>query len=68
MSTCDNCDCTDKSQCVKKRNNYTIDIIETEKSYLDEVVHGGVVAAEAEHGGQCKCGTACACVDCQCGK
>ncbi|KAF2314335.1 hypothetical protein GH714_025455 [Hevea brasiliensis] len=30
-STCGNCDCADKSQCVKKGSSYTADIVETEK-------------------------------------
>ncbi|CAD5182270.1 unnamed protein product [Musa acuminata subsp. malaccensis] len=64
MSTCGNCDCVDKSQCVKKGNSYGIDIVETEKSYVDEVI---VAAEAAEHDGKCKCGAACACTDCKCG-
>merc|ERR1712119_267433 len=51
MSTCGNCDCVDKSQCVKKGNSYGIDIVETEKSYVDEVI---VAAEAAEHDGKCK--------------
>ena len=59
---CGNCDCADKSQCVKKGNS--IDFVETDKSYIEDVVMG---APAAEHDGMCKCGTACACVDCTCG-
>ncbi|RRT34140.1 hypothetical protein B296_00056759 [Ensete ventricosum] len=33
MSTCGNCDCADKSQCVKKGNGYAIEIVVTEKRY-----------------------------------
>ncbi|KAJ7981741.1 Metallothionein-like protein [Quillaja saponaria] len=32
--TCGNCSCSDKSQCVKKGNNYGVDIVETGKSLL----------------------------------
>ncbi|GFZ05743.1 hypothetical protein Acr_17g0013150 [Actinidia rufa] len=58
---CDNCDCTDSSQCVKKGNS--IDIIETDKSYIEDVVMG---VPAAESGGKCKCGTSCPCVNCTC--
>uniref|UniRef100_Q9STC3 Metallothionein n=1 Tax=Elaeis guineensis var. tenera TaxID=51953 RepID=Q9STC3_ELAGV len=63
MSTCGDCDCADKSQCVKKGNGYGMVIIETEKSYFEEVVE---VAAAAEP--DCKCGSNCACAGCTCGK
>ncbi|XP_020105357.1 metallothionein-like protein type 3 [Ananas comosus] len=64
-STCGNCDCADKSQCVKKGNSYGMEIVETEKSYFDSIVEA---PAAAEHDGKCKCGASCACVDCTCGK
>nr|ABA43635.1 metallothionein-like protein [Metroxylon sagu] len=64
MSTCGNCDCADKSQCVKKGNSYGIEIIETEKSYVDHVVEA---PAAAKNEGECKCGASCACADCTCG-
>ncbi|KAF3771771.1 Metallothionein-like protein type 3 [Nymphaea thermarum] len=64
MSTCGNCDCADKSQCVKKGNSYGIDIVDTDKSYFDEVVE---VPMAAESGGKCKCGASCKCVNCTCG-
>nr|ACV51811.1 metallothionein type 3 [Typha angustifolia] len=63
MSTCGNCDCADKSQCVKKGNSYGVEIIETEKSYHDGVFE----VAAAKNEGNCKCGPSCACVDCHCG-
>ncbi|KAG9448100.1 hypothetical protein H6P81_014228 [Aristolochia fimbriata] len=63
MSTCGNCDCADKSQCVKKGNSYGIEIIETEKSYYDAVE----VAPAAENEPKCKCGTGCTCTTCSCG-
>ncbi|GMN44863.1 hypothetical protein TIFTF001_014047 [Ficus carica] len=63
MSDCGNCDCSDKSQCVKKGSSYTL-VIETEKiSYMDAVA---VDAPAAEHDGKCKCGSSCACVNCTC--
>uniref|UniRef100_Q9STC4 Metallothionein n=2 Tax=cellular organisms TaxID=131567 RepID=Q9STC4_ELAGV len=65
MSTCGNCDCADKSQCVKKGNSYGIEIIETEKSNFNNVIDA---PAAAEHEGNCKCGASCACVDCKCGQ
>ncbi|OAY82152.1 Metallothionein-like protein type 3 [Ananas comosus] len=74
-STCGNCDCADKSQCVsklgtiyicrKKGNSYGMEIVETEKSYFDSIVEA---PAAAEYDGKCKCGASCACVDCTCGK
>ncbi|KAB2032723.1 hypothetical protein ES319_D05G396100v1 [Gossypium barbadense] len=54
---CGNCDCSDKSQCVKKGNSL---VIETEKSTV-------VVEAVAENDGKCKCGDSCSCTDCTCG-
>ncbi|KAJ4726313.1 Metallothionein 3-like protein [Melia azedarach] len=35
--TCGNCDCADKSQCVKKGSSYVADFVETE-SYVSAVV------------------------------
>ncbi|KAA3453038.1 Metallothionein-like protein type 3 [Gossypium arboreum] len=57
---CGNCDCSDKSQCVKKGNSM---VIETEKSYISTVV----VEAVAENDGKCKCGDSCSCTNCTCG-
>ena len=64
MSTCGNCDCADKSQCVKKGNGYSIEIIETEKSFYEAAV---TEVPAAENDGKCKCGTQCTCVNCTCG-
>ncbi|KAL0443529.1 UNVERIFIED_CONTAM: Metallothionein-like protein type 3 [Sesamum latifolium] len=61
--TCGNCDCSDKSQCVKK--GYSAEFIVTEESYTETVVMDASVVAE--HDGKCKCGTSCACSDCTCG-
>ncbi|KAL0406806.1 UNVERIFIED_CONTAM: Metallothionein-like protein type 3 [Sesamum latifolium] len=64
---CGNCDCADKTQCVK--NGYAAaDIMEAEEiiSYTETVVVD-VTAAAAEHDGKCKCGSSCACTDCTCG-
>ncbi|XP_039017186.1 metallothionein-like protein type 3 [Hibiscus syriacus] len=55
---CGNCDCSDKSQCVKKGNTM---IIETEKSYI------GTVATEVPAENDCKCGANCTCTNCTCG-
>ncbi|OVA07764.1 hypothetical protein BVC80_8961g27 [Macleaya cordata] len=63
MSSCGNCDCADKTQCVKKGNTYGVEIIETEKSYYDAVSE--VPAGETD--GKCKCGPSCTCVGCTCG-
>ncbi|MGT4996976.1 hypothetical protein ACRWEV_27590, partial [Escherichia coli] len=63
MSTCGNCDCADKSQCVKKGNGYGVEIVETEKSYG----YAGVVMAAAENDPKCKCGPGCTCTTCTCG-
>ncbi|CAD5166799.1 unnamed protein product [Musa acuminata subsp. malaccensis] len=65
MSTCGNCDCADKSQCVKKGNGYGIEIVGAEKSYFDNVINA---PAAAENDGMCKCGPACACFDHKCGQ
>ncbi|CAA2966633.1 metallothionein type 3 [Olea europaea subsp. europaea] len=61
---CGNCDCSDKSQCVKKGSAYGIDIIETETSYIETVVMDAPAAAE--NCGKCKCGTSCTCTHCTC--
>ncbi|MGT5079095.1 hypothetical protein ACRWDA_26240, partial [Escherichia coli] len=62
MSTCGNCDCADKSQCVKKGNSFGVEIVETVKSYYD-----GVGMAGGENNPKCKCGPSCSCTDCTCG-
>lgn len=56
--TCGNCDCADKSQCVRKGNR---DGIETELSYDDAMIMN---VAEND-GCQC-CGPSCACTSCGC--
>ncbi|XP_066159465.1 putative inactive flavonol synthase 2 isoform X1 [Oryza sativa Japonica Group] len=40
---CGNCDCADKSQCVKKGTSYGVVIVEAEKSHLKEVAAGEVM-------------------------
>nr|ACC77568.1 type 3 metallothionein [Prosopis juliflora]AIE88423.1 metallothionein type 3 [Prosopis glandulosa] len=62
---CGNCDCADKSQCVKKGNGYVADIIDPDNSYDESYMMAG--AAAGEHDGKCKCGPSCSCVDCTCG-
>ncbi|CAN6588858.1 unnamed protein product [Malus baccata var. baccata] len=57
---CDNCDCTDSTQCVKKGNSYDLVIVETENRSMDTVF---VDAPAAEHDGKCKCGTGCSYID-----
>ncbi|KAK9025714.1 hypothetical protein V6N11_038572 [Hibiscus sabdariffa] len=59
---CGNCDCADKSQCVKKGNTM---VIETEKSYISTVVTDDVIFGTLENG--CKCGANCSCTTCTCG-
>ncbi|KAL4271899.1 hypothetical protein GQ457_13G003530 [Hibiscus cannabinus] len=61
-NTCGNCDCADKSQCVKKGNTM---VIETEKSYISTVVTDDVIFGTLENG--CKCGANCSCTTCTCG-
>ncbi|CAA0808529.1 metallothionein 3 [Striga hermonthica] len=62
---CTGCDCSDKSQCVKK--GYAADLIETEPSlFFSENVDMGVLAA-GENDGKCKCGSSCTCTNCTCG-
>ncbi|XP_020245354.1 metallothionein-like protein 3B [Asparagus officinalis] len=62
MSSCGNCDCADKSHCVKKGNNYGVVIVETEKRTFEEVIE------VAENDGKCMCTTNCTCTGCGCGK
>ncbi|XP_074358669.1 metallothionein-like protein type 3 [Apium graveolens] len=57
-SSCGNCDCADKTQCVKKGNSFGIDIVETEKSSVETMVMN---MSEND----CKCGTSC--TNCTCG-
>uniref|UniRef100_J3KXD9 Metallothionein n=1 Tax=Oryza brachyantha TaxID=4533 RepID=J3KXD9_ORYBR len=59
---CGNCDCADKSQCVKKGNSYGVVLVDTQESRLEEIAGAG-----AENGG-CNCGSNCTCTDCKCGK
>ncbi|KAI4322941.1 hypothetical protein L6164_022588 [Bauhinia variegata] len=61
--TCGNCSCADKNQCVKKGNSYGVDIVETEKSYVET----DVMDVAAENDGKCKCGPSCSCTNCTCG-
>ncbi|KAK4787106.1 hypothetical protein SAY86_010939 [Trapa natans] len=61
---CGNCDCTDKSQCVKKGSIYVIDVVETDKSFINAAV---IDAVAYEHEGKCKCGSSCTCTGCTCG-
>ncbi|KAG2677816.1 hypothetical protein I3843_12G116800 [Carya illinoinensis] len=61
---CGDCDCADKSQCVKKGNGYGLVIVETEKSYSTVVMDS---PAAAEHDGKCQCGASCTCTSCTCG-
>ncbi|ERN20507.1 hypothetical protein AMTR_s00068p00182880 [Amborella trichopoda] len=49
--------------CRKKVNSFGLELVETEKSYFDEVVEMAV----AEHDPKCKCGPVCPCVNCTCG-
>ncbi|KAJ6894293.1 metallothionein 3 [Populus alba x Populus x berolinensis] len=63
-STCDNCDCADKTQCVKKGSSYTAGIVETEKSYVST---GAMEVPATENDGKCKCGANCTCTTCTCG-
>ena len=63
-STCGNCDCADKTNCVKKGSSYTVDIVETEKNFVSTVV---MDVPAAENDGKCKCGSSCTCTNCTCG-
>nr|AAX39389.1 metallothionein-like protein [Oryza officinalis] len=60
---CGNCDCADKSQCVKKGTSYGVVIVDAEKSHFE-------MAEEVsyENDGKCKCTTGCSCAGCNCGK
>ncbi|XAR68333.1 hypothetical protein NMG60_11003425 [Bertholletia excelsa] len=61
---CGNCDCADKSQCVKKGNAHGINIVETQKSHIETVV---MEAPAAKNNGKCNCNP-CTCTDCRCGQ
>ncbi|WOH02979.1 hypothetical protein DCAR_0522369 [Daucus carota subsp. sativus] len=61
-NTCGNCDCADKTQCVKKGNSFGLDIVETEKISAETIMMEG-----SENDGKCKCGTSCTCTNCTCG-
>ncbi|KAM0947572.1 hypothetical protein DsansV1_C07g0068861 [Dioscorea sansibarensis] len=63
MSSCGNCDCVDKNQCVKKGNTYGMVIVEEK-----EVVEVVEMATAAENDGKCKCAANCTCAGCNCGK
>ncbi|KAH0467599.1 hypothetical protein IEQ34_002632 [Dendrobium chrysotoxum] len=65
MSTCGNCDCANKNQCVKKGNSYGIITVDTEKSYVEEAFE---ISATGENDGNCNCATSCTCSGCNCGK
>ncbi|KAF7028638.1 hypothetical protein CFC21_040524 [Triticum aestivum] len=58
---CGNCDCADKTQCVKKGDSYGVVIVDTEKRQVIEVQE------TADNDGKCKCGTSCTCTNCTCG-
>ncbi|KAL1325594.1 hypothetical protein HN51_035648 [Arachis hypogaea] len=62
-NTCGNCDCADKTQCVKG-NKYGVDIVETEKRMVETVV---MEVPAGENDGKCKCGANCSCTNCTCG-
>ncbi|EPS69539.1 type 3 metallothionein [Genlisea aurea] len=55
---CGNCDCADKTQCVKNGN--VAEMFEIEKIVFVDVPAG------AEN--DCKCGSNCTCAGCKCGK
>ncbi|MED6200918.1 cystathionine beta-lyase [Stylosanthes scabra] len=57
-NTCGNCDCADKTQCVKGNN--VVQVVETQKSCMETVV-----TSAAENDG-CKCGASCSCTNCTC--
>ncbi|KAL2944263.1 Metallothionein-like protein type 3 [Bienertia sinuspersici] len=59
-SKCGNCDCADQTQCVKKGNQYGIDVVENDMSY------DGMTMNEGPSCGSCKCGPSCACTSCTC--
>ncbi|KAL1202485.1 Metallothionein-like protein 3 [Cardamine amara subsp. amara] len=64
-NTCGNCDCADKTQCDKKGNSYTFDIVETQESYKEAMIMD-VSAGENDANCKCKCGSTCSCVNCTC--
>ncbi|KAL4026488.1 hypothetical protein IC575_014919 [Cucumis melo] len=62
MSSCGNCDCSDKTQCVKKGNSYGAVIMENENSSFDAIVMN---FPAAEHNDKCSCNP-CSCPNCGC--
>ncbi|KAK9674099.1 hypothetical protein RND81_12G211200 [Saponaria officinalis] len=61
-NTCGNCDCADKTQCVKG-NQYGFTMIENH-----EFDDGMVVMEGCGCGNGCSCGAACGCTNCGCCK
>ncbi|WP_207801906.1 hypothetical protein, partial [Phenylobacterium hankyongense] len=64
MSSCGNCDCADKTQCVKKGNSYGMDIVEAGNSNGGDAWFAG---AGVENDPKCNCGPNCSCTTCTCG-
>ncbi|KAG8364940.1 hypothetical protein BUALT_Bualt18G0050900 [Buddleja alternifolia] len=52
-------------QDIVRKKGYVVEIIETKESYYSETLAMDGMAAE--HDGNCKCGTSCACTNCTCG-
>ncbi|GLT26353.1 hypothetical protein SLA2020_014290 [Shorea laevis] len=63
---CADCNCNDPSKCDKPKqgSSYTVDIVETVKSYTATFV---MEDSFGENDGKCKCGTNCSCTNCTCG-
>ncbi|CAO2836106.1 unnamed protein product [Amaranthus hypochondriacus] len=58
---CGNCDCADKSQCVKKGSQYGASLVEN-----DIMCYDGMVMEEGGKCDGCKCGAGCSCANCSC--
>nr|AAB65698.1 metallothionein-like protein [Oryza sativa Indica Group] len=61
---CGNCDCADKSQCVKKGTSYGVVLVDAEKTTSKWLRR----SATKKTTGGCKCTTGCSCAGCNCGK
>ncbi|GAB4833638.1 hypothetical protein Ancab_031884 [Ancistrocladus abbreviatus] len=64
---CGNCDCADKSQCVKRGSQYGIGIVETQKNYDNAAMMGVAVEENDCKCGCGPCGSSCSCSSCSCG-
>ncbi|KAL6626924.1 hypothetical protein ACP70R_030650 [Stipagrostis hirtigluma subsp. patula] len=67
---CGNCDCADKTQCVKNGNSYGV-VGESRSVRKQLATKRNFESHEEEFTAEndgCKCGSSCSCTGCTCGK